>query len=241
MWLGNASKFRIINQISGHAGAVILDYGAGPGSNWAYIFPQLKDVTLYLLEPDPVVNAVLRKNVAHLGNRVHIISEIDPRLRFDYILSFSVFEHVAYPAAYLSVARKHLAANGRFFLNYDDGHFQHWIDLGNPRSWRAGLSGLWARVKAPLARLMGRTSLDLNRHSEAEIEALIEANGFRVDKKIYENFATLKNMFKACPSGQQAAFMQRWCELEQSANALAVDNSWIQPHCYSVTFELVAN
>jgi Methyltransferase domain len=53
----------------------------------------------------------------------------------DFIVSFSVFEHVYNRPACLAAARRHLAPGGNFFLYYDDDHFGNSIDLNVPGSW----------------------------------------------------------------------------------------------------------
>ncbi len=242
MWLGNSSKYRIINEIKNKTNLSILDFGAGTGKNWISILEKNPSLNVCLFEPDPVVHKELLLNVSKMGgtSTASVSDDLNALGEFDYIISFSVFEHVSDPAAYLRDAKKHLKKGGKFFLNYDDGHFQHWVDLGNVRTWRAGLSGLLARVMAPLGRLRGRTSLDLNRHTEAEILSMITAAGFVVSNKRYENTISFKQLYKHVPASEQIAFMEAWVSCEDTLNKMNGQNNWLKKSSYSITLELTA-
>ena len=97
MWFGNSAKFRIINEISKFPDASILDFGAGTGRNWINILKKIPTLKVCLFEPDPVVYLQLKENLKEMGPNATIVDTLDGVDTFDFILSFSVFEHVSNP------------------------------------------------------------------------------------------------------------------------------------------------
>jgi cyclopropane fatty-acyl-phospholipid synthase-like methyltransferase len=148
-WYGNIAKMRIIDEIVSSPGdKVVLDFGAGTGGGWADTLQHHPEIKLYCYEPS--------RSAVTLAERVpsaNIISQEklnDGSLNVDYIVSFSVLEHVYDRRAYLEAVHKHLAKSGKLFLNYDDGHFRKALDLNAPAHWadnlREHLTNTWANV-----------------------------------------------------------------------------------------------
>lgn len=130
LWYGNAAKNRIIGEIVARANQspegqspLVFDYGAGTGGSWPDILAKHPNIRLVCYEPH-------RKSAAILANRLRGRATVyegniaDLNIQADYIVSFSVLEHVADRPAYMANAARLLAPHGRFYLNYDDGHFR---------------------------------------------------------------------------------------------------------------------
>jgi len=104
-WFGNAAKMRIVDQIANTPGPLtVFDYGAGSGAGWAATLAARPDVRLVCYEPSSQA-AKIRERVP--AAEVHTGDEIDRLdLQADFIVSFSVFEHVWDRAAYLGHAKR---------------------------------------------------------------------------------------------------------------------------------------
>ena len=218
MWFGNAAKWRVLKSIPD--GAAVLDFGAGTGESASLLRKHLPNCEVFLFEPDPVSRAKLQERVG--SNAVHIADLKDLRWsnRFDHIISFSVFEHVFDRLDYLRTAQRTLRPRGVLHLNYDDGHFRHWLDLGNSSTWRSAAATLVLRAAAPLMMRLGRPHHYLSRVMESEVRDLIQACGLELVADRYENIESLKDAAKSVPESQARRFMETWVALEDAVNEM---------------------
>ena len=128
-WPGSVAKFSIANQIYKIAKAtngpiVAADLGAGMGGDWPALVDDLPNLTVHLWEPHtPTANA-LAKLVSSNRFQVHEdLSEMNGVA--DIGTSLSVLEHVRNIGEHFRQADNVLKPGGKFFMNFDDGHFRH--------------------------------------------------------------------------------------------------------------------
>lgn len=225
-WTGNSAKSKVIGEVLDAAQAqperqlLVFDYGCGSGGDWPSILPDYPN--LRLIGYDPIVREIeiARTRLKGLPAQMLTGAELAEKdFRAEYILSFSVFEHVYDRRAYLQTAHRHLAENGRFYLNYDDGHFRSLLDLSAPGTWpvtiRVWLHNLLAR---PLARL-GWVSQFQARVDRVEVDRLIEEAGFTIERAFYSNLTSLKSITKGLSAEKREAFARMWIALEEQLNA----------------------
>src|SRR5215210_3290186 len=94
MFYGNIEKYRISRQLlSCPEESKILDFGAGTGSDWPEFMRRRPDLKFYFFEPNSRSRRVLERRVQDSGALV-LRSMHDCPKEMDYVLSFSVFEHV---------------------------------------------------------------------------------------------------------------------------------------------------
>jgi hypothetical protein len=137
----------------------------------------------------------------------------------DFIVSFSVLEHVVNRPDYLAHAKRHLHADGVFHLNYDDGHFRTALDLDERRLWRQNLAVAVQNALAPLWPRIGRWDRYQSRVVKSQIDREIGSAGFRIDGERYENLTAMKEIWKTLPPEQRTAFSRMWIQLEDRLNA----------------------
>jgi SAM-dependent methyltransferase len=225
-WPGNSAKTIVIDEILRRAGDVqneeilIFDYGCGGGGDWPAVLTDYPRLHLVGYDPDrksyQTAGARLKGLKADIftGNELQTLS-----FKADFIVSFSVFEHVYDRRRYLQTARKHLAEYGIFFLNYDDGHFRNTLDLNAPGLWPGQLKAWLHNLLAePLARV-GRTHLYQARVNRSRVDKLVSESGFQVVKAFYSNLGLLKGMFKTIPDDRREDFTRLWLDLESELNA----------------------
>jgi SAM-dependent methyltransferase len=220
-WVGNVAKARIISRIVAdrRRSVTVLDYGAGRGGDWPAVLAHRPGIALVCFEPDAAAAADLRIALRGTSARVLSAGEFEAaRLAADYIVSFSVFEHVVDRPAYLAQAKRMLAPDGSFHLNYDDGHFRTALDLDEGRDWKLHLietvrnraAGLWPR--------MGRDNLYQSRVLRSEADKLVVEAGFVTVEERYENLRSLKNLAKSVPPDRVQEFTRWWIEVEDRLN-----------------------
>ncbi|MDX2157468.1 MAG: class I SAM-dependent methyltransferase [Hyphomicrobiaceae bacterium] len=221
-WVGNAAKARVIEQILNdrRPNLTVFDYGAGSGGDWPDVLATRPGLELVCYEPSEAASRILRERVAGARARVLDSDEFEKvAIQADYIVSFSVLEHVHDKPAYLSHAKRHLAPDGTFYLNYDDGHFRTSLDLDELRGWRTNLAvtaqnrlaWLWPRVNK-IERYQSRVTADA-------IQELIARAGFSVKADRYENLASFKSLAKTMPADRGQEFMRFWLEVEDQLNS----------------------
>jgi SAM-dependent methyltransferase len=216
-WLGNAAKMTIIDEIlkrfPGPQPVVIFDYGCGAGGDWPDILSAYPHFRLIGYEPHGPSAAEARRRL--LGARAEIsVDDAVATLSFsaDVIVSFSVFEHVIDRNGFLRHARRLLAPDGIFFLNYDDGHFRYRVDLGYPAGWLERIrSALRTIVSGPLAAL-GFPSRYQRRVLAADADRLVLQNGFDIERIDYANIDDFKNLAKTIPEDKRQDFSRLWIE-----------------------------
>lgn len=222
-WLGNAAKMTIIDEIlkrfPGPQPVVIFDYGCGAGGDWPDILSAYPHFRLIGYEPHGPSAAEARRRL--LGARAEIsMDDAVATLSFsaDVIVSFSVFEHVIDRNGFLRHARRLLAPDGIFFLNYDDGHFRYRVDLGYPAGWLERIrSALRTIVSGPLAAL-GFPSRYQRRVLAADADRLVLQNGFDIERIDYANIDDFKNLAKTIPEDKRQDFSRLWIETEHMLN-----------------------
>jgi hypothetical protein len=217
LWFGNVAKMRIIDRIVSVPGPKrVFDYGAGSGGDWPETLARYPEIQLYAYEPS--------KAVRKLRGRIPSATILDDialhslPIAADFIVSFSVFEHVYDRPAYLATARRHLAPSETFFLNYDDGHFRKSIDLNAPGSWvgpmREHITSLGAGVW-PKIGMVGRYQ---KRVLPDDADRMVADAGFKVASVRYENLISLKNLAHCLPDDQRAKFAEYWLKTETDLN-----------------------
>lgn len=214
-WPGNAAKSRVIRHLLARGARRVFDHGCGSGGPWPAILAAQPDLELIGWDPDTRALATARQRLA--GRRARIVDAIPPVVEADAIVSLSVFEHVRDRAAYLGLAQRHLAPDGIFYLNYDDGHFRIAFDVDRPGDWPRQLR---LCVHNLLARL-GRRRDYQRRVTSAEADRLIEAAGFVVADEWYGNVAALKDLAKTIPPECQDDFQAFWLDVEERLGAFA--------------------
>jgi SAM-dependent methyltransferase len=220
-WPGNAAKSTVIDEILGDANGAsvtVFDHGCGDGGDWARVLSDHPNVELVAWDPDQT--AAERAAARLAGHKANIsVGHFPEGARADVAVSFSVLEHVHDRPAYLAQARSVLSSGGRFFLNYDDGHFRTVFDPDEPFS--AALANtrvlLHNRLAGLLARF-GRVAHYQKRVSIAEVGELVTRAGFRVGRSWYHNLDAFKWLSKHVPEAQRSEFTTFWREVEDRLN-----------------------
>ncbi len=161
-WFGNAAKAKIIQEILRDISkreignrVLIFDYGCGTGGDWPRVLNDYPSIHLVGYDPNRSAIEVAKTRLQGFSAELLTGDQLQsmPFLA-DYIVSFSVFEHVYDRLAYLQTAKTHLAEDGIFYLNYDDGHFRNMLDLNAPRAWPVTLR-VWLHnlLSSSLAKL----------------------------------------------------------------------------------------
>ncbi len=225
-WLGNSAKVKIIGDVlkqvqeSPSTKILIFDYGCGAAGDWPAILSDHSNLELVAYDPSRSSIAAAKTRLQGFNATLYTGDELDGvTFKARFVASFSVFEHVYNRRKYLQTAKDHLAADGIFYLNYDDGHFRNFLDLNAPRLWPNQLS-VWLhnRLAEPLARA-GYISQFQKRVNRANIDRLIAELGFDVQREFYSNLRSLKDMEKSIPDDKLEDFMRVWLALEDELNA----------------------
>ena len=224
-WLGNAAKSRVIAEIlasnPGPEPIAIFDYGCGDGGDWRAILSDHPHLRLVGYEPYGPSYHKARERLR--GHAAEILGGKDIEMleiKADYIVSFSVFEHVVHRAEFLRHAKRILASDGLFFLNYDDGHFRNLMDVSRPSTWLPALRS-WGRtaVSRPFAGL-GMSSHYQRRVNARDADALVAECGFRIERVDYHNLVCLKDLAKGMPEGMRQRYAAWWLDAEKDLNEL---------------------
>ncbi|HRD78056.1 MAG TPA: class I SAM-dependent methyltransferase [Hyphomicrobiaceae bacterium] len=221
-WTGNVAKARVIARIlrDQRSSLKVLDYGAGRGGDWPEVLSERPGIELVCYEPDPGATAALRQTLA--GTNARVLDDAQFRattVGADYIVSFSVLEHVFDRGDYLSEAKRHLAPDGVIHLNYDDGHFRTSLDLDEMRGWRAELANTLQNRLAWLWPMIKRLDRYQARVPRAAIDELIARVGLRTIEDRYENLGAFKQLAKTLPKERQQEFCRFWMATEDELNA----------------------
>ncbi len=224
-WHGNAAKTRIIEEIlSSHASQgseniVVFDFGCGDGGDWPTILRENLQIKLIGFEPSNVACRIAKKRLQDCDAEIFGGNDIN-RLSIlaNYIVSFSVFEHVVDKVAYLKDAKRLLAPDGVFYLNYDDGHFRNELDLSDIGSWSPALRAKVRTIVSPAMAALGRQEKYQQRVIASEIDQLVKDAGFKINRIDYDNLASLKALAKTMPVDLRENFSRWWLCVERDLN-----------------------
>jgi SAM-dependent methyltransferase len=215
-WPGNAAKSFVIGEIieAADGKATILDHGCGRGGAWPSILRSHPALRLIAWDPHPASAQAAKTALIGLPADVFVGSFPDGATA-DYVVSFSVLEHVRDRPTYLQQARSALTPEGRFFLNYDDGHFRNMFDCDEPKALttflrRARQQRLYARNR--------RTGEFQRRVAANEAERLVRSAGFMIENSWYHNLAVFKWLAKNIEDDQEENFMRFWLDVEARLN-----------------------
>ncbi|APB32859.1 hypothetical protein GlitD10_0545 [Gloeomargarita lithophora Alchichica-D10] len=222
-WWGNSAKAQVVQhilaQVANATHSVVFDYGCGDGGYWPDILRDYPQIQWWGFEPQGKRRQKAQQRLAGLAAKVLDWTELqNAQINADFIVSFSVLEHVYDRYQYLQMAQKQLAPQGVFYLNYDDGHFRPLLDLSQPKTWPSALKVAFHNWVAPLLARCGYVAPFQQRVIRAEIDHLIQGLGWRVERVFYSNLECLKSLIKTLPDGEKAAFTQVWVDLEATLN-----------------------
>lgn len=222
-WLGNAAKSRVIAEIlaasPGPEPVTIFDYGCGDGGDWPHILADNPHLQMVGYEPYTPSSSLARKRLNGYAAKIFGGEEIaELAIQADYIVSFSVFEHVVPREDFLKHAKRLLAPDGLFYLNYDDGHFRNVLEISRPSTWFPALRA-WGRTvfSGPLAKL-GQSSHYQRRVIAEDVDLLVVDIGFQVEQVDYHNLVGLKDLAKVMPEDLQQTYAQWWLDAEKVLN-----------------------
>lgn len=222
-WLGNAAKSRVIDEIlasnPGSKPVTVFDYGCGDGGDWPAILADHPWLRLIGYEPYGPSRQKASQRLRDYSATILEDENIDTLVvKADYIVSFSVFEHVVHRAEFLRHAKRILVPDGVFYLNYDDGHFRNWLDISRPASWTPAMRA-WARtvISRPLAAI-GYSSHYQQRVEAETVDALVAEAGFRIERVDYHNLICLKELAKTIPESLRQHYAAWWLHAEKHLN-----------------------
>lgn len=222
LWTGNAAKARILSLILAdeRPRLTVLDYGAGRGGGWPEALRRRPGIELVCFEPDAEAAAALSSALSGLPGRVLSEAQFQTAdFQADYIVSFSVLEHVYDREAYLAHAKRLLAPGGVFHLNYDDGHFRTALDLDEAREWKLNVAETVLNRVAGVLPKVGRIGLYQSRVVRDDIDRMIADAGLSIAEERYENLRSLKNLAKTIPAERVQEFTRWWIGVEDDLNA----------------------
>lgn len=223
-WLGNAAKTRIVSEIlhaaPGPDKVTVFDYGCGNGGDWARILADHPHIRLVGYEPDLRSWQAACDRLAGTGAELLTGNAIETlAIHADFIVSFSVFEHVVDKAAFLNHAQRLLAPDGLCYLNYDDGHFRNTLDLAQPGTW---LPAARARVRTLISPVLAGFRQQggyQQRVAADEADRLVADAGFCIDRVDYHNLLSLKDLSKSIPEESKEEYARWWLDIELQMNA----------------------
>ncbi len=223
-WIGNSAKSRIIDEILGAypsaAPVTIFDYGCGDGGDWKRILSDHAHLRLVGYEPNETVAARAHESLRGLPAEIHTSHAINTLdLKADCIVSFSVFEHVVDRMQFLVHAKRLLAPQGVFYLNYDDGHFRNRLDLAQAETWLPALRAFVRTIVSGPAAAMGRQEKYQRRVIARDADRHVAAAGFSIERVDYHNLPDLKELSKAMPEALREDYARWWLAAEQELNA----------------------
>jgi SAM-dependent methyltransferase len=222
-WLGNVAKTRIVlellEQSFGTKRVTIFDYGCGDGGDWPRILRDHPHLHLVAFEPGADSYGKAVKRLAGCSAEILTGDAMSTlNIRADYIVSFSVFEHVVDSDLFLRNAKRVLAPWGCFYLNYDDGHFRNVMDLAEPATWLPALRARLRTLISPWLAGIGWEAGYQQRFSAAVADRLVFEHGFVIERVDYHNLLSLKELAKVIPDGQRELFSHWWLDVELALN-----------------------
>lgn len=225
-WYGNAAKIEIIDEIlaaSAGRAVTVFDYGCGDAGDWPQILRDHPNLRLIGYEPGPNA-AKASERLKGLDAKIYTGNDIETlEGPADYIVSFSVFEHVYDRPAYLRHAKRVLAPGGTFMLNYDDGHFRNVIDLARLREAIPEVRSRAHNVLQPLLGAIGARGNYQRRVARRDADALIANAGFRVAREAYHNVRSLKLLARGISEEKRQEYSRFWVDIEKQLNRRFLD------------------
>ena len=217
---GNTAKLYCLNfidQLASERSGVqtILDLGCGTGLNFVALLKKHPCIRYIGVEPsrhacDAARNALQGLNV-DIRNEFAYDVTVPP---VDVVVSFSVLEHVYRRQKYLECAKRNLAPDGVFLINYDAGHFVM------PGSLRPGIDR-WLNSLSPIKAALGYEKSYQSFVRENDFKSLVQAVGLKIiDEKMFNT--DLKTTYRFVPSEYREQFMVRWLALELDLNAMGI-------------------
>jgi SAM-dependent methyltransferase len=210
---GNAAKLYCLRQIDARLAAssqpaTILDLGCGSGGAFVELLRRHPHARYVGVEPSgdacAQAQSLLKDFDATIVQQAAYTFAGEPA---QFVVSFSVLEHVYDRRSYLACARLNLAREGLFYINYDAGHFSP------AAGWRD-------RVKTAIGRPLAALGWERFFQAlvpEAEFRTLVEDAGLEIrDAKFFNS--GLKTVHKHVPGGSREEFMNRWLEFELFLN-----------------------
>lgn len=222
-WLGNSAKTQIIDEIlsahpDGNRDVTIFDYGCGDGGDWPTILKENHFINLIGYEPGHTCKTAAERLKGLKAKITGGDSLPDISIKADYVVSFSVFEHVVDKTWYLKNVKRLLAEDGLFYLNYDDGHFRNMLDLSDPATWMQAVRSRLRTLVSPFFAILGEQAKYQKRIIANDADRSVSEAGFMIDRIEYNNLESLKNLFKTIPDDQKEEFARMWLDLEQTLN-----------------------
>ncbi len=218
---GNTAKLYCLSYIDRIAAAgdepiTILDLGCGTGANFVELLRRYPHVRYIGIEPSRPACDTAQNVLKGLNFEIHNQFAYDvTSTPAKIVVSFSTLEHVYRRRKYMECAKRNLAPDGVFLINYDAGHFV------NPGPFRPG-TDRWLNFLSPLKAALG---------IERSYQSFVRENDFRswaqlvglkiIDEKIFNT--DLKTVYRLVPPERQTAFMERWLALELELNNLGID------------------
>lgn len=232
-WLGNVAKTRIISELLAHCQGpelvTVFDYGCGDGGDWPRILGDNPHLRLVAFEPGAAAYRKACERLRGFNAKILTRDAMDSLdLQAEYIVSFSVFEHVVDQVHFLQNAKRVLAPGGLFYLNYDDGHFRNLLDLADSATWLPALRARLRTLVSPLLAAFHRETGFQRRVVAAAVDHLVAESGFRIERVDYHNLLSLKDLAKSVPESLREDYARWWLATELSLNdqfAIALEES----------------
>lgn len=222
-WLGNSAKTKIIQdileKILPNQEIVIFDYGCGSGGDWPSILANHPNIKFIGYEPSKKSFELAQKRLSKFDIQLltaDTISKLD--FQADFIVSFSVLEHVYDRKFYLETAKKVLASQGLFYLNYDDGHFRNYLSLNEPNLFGSQIKEWINNLLAKPCASVGLVSYFQKRVERKDIDELVQEAGFSILQNFYSNLSSFKSLSKTLSPDKQKDFSILWLEVEEMLN-----------------------
>ena len=216
---GNTAKLYCLNwlekYLTDHPAPIrILDLGCGEGLNFVKLLQKYAARVSYTgIEPDEKNCQLARENLR--GLPATVIKSYGYKLsdklsgEYDFVVSFSVLEHVFRRLAYLKTVKEYLAPAGYFLINYDAGHFV------------AGRERLKNMV-GPFLALFGLEKYYQSFVKEEDFCEFIDLVGLKIiDQKFFNT--KLKGVAKIISPANSEEFMGKWFNYELWLNSLDIE------------------
>jgi len=223
-WTGNSAKTKILRDILSKLPidrpTLVFDYGCGSAGDWPSVLKDHPQIRLIGYEPhgpsyDRAVTALKGLNAElYTGDSIDSLD-----FKADFIVSFSVLEHVYDRRHYLQTAGKLLAEDGIFYLNYDDGHFRNCLDLNHPGLWFSQIKEWCHNLLAEPLSWIGLTGRYQQRVDSYDLAGFVRDAGFKVERSEYSNLVSFKQLQKTLPIELHRDFSRLWLEVEEKLNS----------------------
>jgi SAM-dependent methyltransferase len=188
----------------------ILDVGCGTATHFIPLLKKYPNLCFVGVEPfEPSYRQAVR-NLEGLNARV--IQMYGYKLfealgeKFDFVVSFSTFEHVYRRKEYLNAVKKCLKPEGQFLINYDAGHFVAPVRKDKMKN-----------IIGPILARFGIEQYYQSFVHEGDFQRMVQNSGLKIiDQKFFNT--RLKGIAHGIPRDQEAEFIQRWYDLEMWLN-----------------------